>query len=88
MYHTIRENSDDDQNPIEENMVYYQEETQLEEGLPQNTTNYNLFKHTQDAHKLLVKPNKGITYIHGPTPKIADCVDNSQHPLIIDSGAH
>ncbi|MBW0467223.1 hypothetical protein O181_006938 [Austropuccinia psidii MF-1] len=52
----IRELSDEDQNPIEEILVGYQEETQikiqdiqLEAGMPQYTANKNLCKHTQDA---------------------------------------
>ncbi|MBW0510367.1 hypothetical protein O181_050082 [Austropuccinia psidii MF-1] len=29
-----------------------------------------------------------MAYIHGTATKITVCIDNSQHPLIIDSGAH
>ncbi|MBW0482078.1 hypothetical protein O181_021793 [Austropuccinia psidii MF-1] len=57
----IREISDDDQDPIEEFLVEYQEETQLEiqdiqleSGLPQDTANKSLCKHTQDAQTFLV----------------------------------
>ncbi|MBW0494040.1 hypothetical protein O181_033755 [Austropuccinia psidii MF-1] len=63
----IRENSDDDQDPIGELLAEYQEETQLEiqdiqleSGLPQDTANKNLCKHTQDAQKFLVTPTKGM----------------------------
>ncbi|MBW0588747.1 hypothetical protein O181_128462 [Austropuccinia psidii MF-1] len=29
-----------------------------------------------------------MAYIHGTATKITFCIDNAQHPLIIDSGAH
>ncbi|MBW0489575.1 hypothetical protein O181_029290 [Austropuccinia psidii MF-1] len=52
----IREKSDEYQDPREEFLVEYQEETpleiqdiQLEAGMPQDTENENLCKHTQDA---------------------------------------
>ncbi|MBW0512643.1 hypothetical protein O181_052358 [Austropuccinia psidii MF-1] len=57
----IREQSDEDQDPREEFLVEYQEETplqiqdiHLEAGIPQETANKNLCKHTQDAQKFLV----------------------------------
>ncbi|MBW0575400.1 hypothetical protein O181_115115, partial [Austropuccinia psidii MF-1] len=91
----IREPSDDDQDPREEFLVEYQEETpleiqdiQLEAGMPQDTANKNLCKHTQDAQTFLVTPTKGMAYIHGTATKMTVCIDNAQHPLIIDSGAH
>ncbi|MBW0473898.1 hypothetical protein O181_013613 [Austropuccinia psidii MF-1] len=91
----IREQSDDDQDPREEFLVEYQEETpleiqdiQLEAGMPQDTANQNLCKHTQDAKTFLVIPTKGMAYIHGTATKMTVCIDNAQHPLIIDSGAH
>ncbi|MBW0491907.1 hypothetical protein O181_031622 [Austropuccinia psidii MF-1] len=91
----IREQSDDDQDPREEFLVEYQEETpleiqdiQLEAGMPQDTANKNLCKHTQDAQTFLVTPTKGMAYIHGTATKVTVCIDNAQHPLIIDSGAH
>ncbi|MBW0540967.1 hypothetical protein O181_080682, partial [Austropuccinia psidii MF-1] len=91
----IREPSDDDQDPREEFIVEYQEETsleiqdiQLEAGMPQDTANKNLCKHTQDAQTFLVTPTKGMAYIHGTATKMTVCIDNAQHPLIIDSGAH
>ncbi|MBW0504076.1 hypothetical protein O181_043791 [Austropuccinia psidii MF-1] len=78
-----------------ESMVEYQDETQieiqdiqLEEGMPQDTANKNLCKHTQDAQTFLVTPTKGMAYILGTSTKIVVFIDNSQHPLIIDSGAH
>ncbi|MBW0558388.1 hypothetical protein O181_098103 [Austropuccinia psidii MF-1] len=90
----IRELSDENY-PKEEFLVKYQEESplemqdiQLEEGMPQHTANKNLFKHTQDAQTFLVTPTKGMAYIHGTAPKMTFCIDNTQHPLIIDSGAH
>ncbi|MBW0559174.1 hypothetical protein O181_098889 [Austropuccinia psidii MF-1] len=61
----IREESDDEQNPKEEFLVKYQEETpleiqyiQLEAGVRQDTSNKNLCKHTQDAETFLVTPTK------------------------------
>ncbi|MBW0513048.1 hypothetical protein O181_052763 [Austropuccinia psidii MF-1] len=63
----IREQSDEKQDPNEEFPVEYQEEKpleiqdiQLEAGMPQDTANKNLCKHTQDSQKLLVTPTKGI----------------------------
>ncbi|MBW0575412.1 hypothetical protein O181_115127 [Austropuccinia psidii MF-1] len=84
----IREQSDDDQDPREELLVENQEEIQLEAGVPQDTKNKNLCKHTQDAQKFLVTPTKIMAYIHGTATKITVCIENAQHPLIIDSGAH
>ncbi|MBW0461345.1 hypothetical protein O181_001060 [Austropuccinia psidii MF-1] len=91
----IREQSYEDQDPREEFLVEYQEETQLEiqdikleAGMPQDTSNKTLCKHTQDAQTLLVTPTKGMSYIHGKATKMTVCIDNAQHPLIIDSGAH
>ncbi|MBW0525946.1 hypothetical protein O181_065661 [Austropuccinia psidii MF-1] len=56
--------------------------------MPQGTANKNLCKHTQDAQTFLVKPTKGIAYIHGTATKVNVCIANAQHPLIIDSEAH
>ncbi|MBW0523077.1 hypothetical protein O181_062792 [Austropuccinia psidii MF-1] len=56
--------------------------------MPQDTANKNLCKHTQDAQTFLVTPTKGMAYIHGTATKLTVCIDNAQHPLIIDSGAH
>ncbi|MBW0500470.1 hypothetical protein O181_040185 [Austropuccinia psidii MF-1] len=92
---SIREKSDEDQDPREEFLVEYQEETpleiqeiQLEAGMPQDNANENLCKHTQDAQTFLVTPTKGMAYIHGMATRMTVFLDNSQHPLIIDSGAH
>ncbi|MBW0593783.1 hypothetical protein O181_133498 [Austropuccinia psidii MF-1] len=91
----IREQSDDDQDPREVFLVEYQEENpleiqeiQLEAGMPQDTANKNLCKNTQDAQKFLVTQTKGMAYIHGTATKVTVCIDNAQHPLIIDSGVH
>ncbi|MBW0544845.1 hypothetical protein O181_084560 [Austropuccinia psidii MF-1] len=91
----IRESSDDEQDPKEELLEEYQEETpleikdiQLEAGMPQDTAHKNLCKHTQDAQTFLVTPIKGMAYINGTATRMTICVDNAQHPLIIDSGAH
>ncbi|MBW0591404.1 hypothetical protein O181_131119 [Austropuccinia psidii MF-1] len=73
----------------------YQEETlleiqdiQFEAGMPQDTANKNLCKHTHDAQTFLVTPTKLIEYIHGTATKTTVCIDNAQHPLIIDIGPH
>ncbi|MBW0491713.1 hypothetical protein O181_031428 [Austropuccinia psidii MF-1] len=91
MEDAVREPSDEEQDPREESLVEYQEKNpleiqdiQLEAGMPQDTANKNLCKHTQDEKTLLVTPNKGMTYIHGKATIITVCIDNAQHPLIID----
>ncbi|MBW0587025.1 hypothetical protein O181_126740 [Austropuccinia psidii MF-1] len=91
----IRESYDDEQDPREEFLVEYQEETPLatqdiplEPMMPQDTANKNLCKHTQDAQTFLVTPTRGMAYIHGRATKMTPFIDNSQHSLIIDSGAH
>ncbi|MBW0555083.1 hypothetical protein O181_094798, partial [Austropuccinia psidii MF-1] len=91
----IREQSDDDQDPREEFLVEYQEETpleiqdlKLEAGIPQDTANKSLCKHTQVAQTFLVTPTRGMAYIHRTATKVTVCIDNVQHPQIIDSGAH
>ncbi|MBW0573435.1 hypothetical protein O181_113150, partial [Austropuccinia psidii MF-1] len=91
----IREQSDEDKDPREEFLVEYQEETlleiqdiQLEAGMTKDNSNKNLCKHTQDAQTFLVTPTKGMAYIYGTATKITVCIDNTQNPLIIDSGAH
>ncbi|MBW0540222.1 hypothetical protein O181_079937 [Austropuccinia psidii MF-1] len=92
---SIREQSDDDQEPREEFLVEYHEETaleiqdiQLESGMPQDTANKSLCKRTQDAQTFLVTPTKGMAYIHGTATKVTVCIDNAQYPLIIDGGEH
>ncbi|MBW0512590.1 hypothetical protein O181_052305 [Austropuccinia psidii MF-1] len=91
---SIREQSDDDQDPREEFIVGYQEETQieiqerkLEAGIPQDTAKRNLCEYTQDAQTFLVTPTKGMAYINWTAKKINVCIDNTQHPFIIESGA-
>ncbi|MBW0470556.1 hypothetical protein O181_010271 [Austropuccinia psidii MF-1] len=95
MRDAIREQSHKEQNPREGFLVKYQEETpleiqeiQLEAGMPQDTSNKNLCKHTQDAQTFLVTPTKGMAYIHGTATKMTVCIHNAQHPLIIYIGAH
>ncbi|MBW0477690.1 hypothetical protein O181_017405 [Austropuccinia psidii MF-1] len=63
----IREQSDEEQDPREQSIVEYQEETpleiqdiQLEAGIPQTTSNKNLCKHTQYAQKFIVTPTGGL----------------------------
>ncbi|MBW0465924.1 hypothetical protein O181_005639 [Austropuccinia psidii MF-1] len=91
----IREQYDEDKESREEFLVEYKEKTpleiqdiQLEASMPQDTTNKNLCKQTQYAQTLLVTTTKGMAYIHGTATKITVCIENVQHPLIIDSGAH
>ncbi|MBW0526825.1 hypothetical protein O181_066540 [Austropuccinia psidii MF-1] len=67
----IREQSDKDQEPREEFLVEYQEETpleiqdiKLEAGIPQDTANKTLCKHTQDAKTFLVTPTIAMAYTH------------------------
>ncbi|MBW0491700.1 hypothetical protein O181_031415 [Austropuccinia psidii MF-1] len=91
----IRDQPDEEQDPREELLVEYQEETpleiqdiQLEASIPQDTAKKNLCKHTQDAQTFLVTPTKGMSYIHGTATKMTVCIDNAQHPLIIDSVSH
>ncbi|MBW0534556.1 hypothetical protein O181_074271 [Austropuccinia psidii MF-1] len=95
MEDAIREQYDEEKDPREEFLVEYQEEPpleiqdiQLEAGMPQDTLNKKLCKHTQDAQTFLVTPTKGMAYIHGTGIKMTFCIDNAQNPLIIDSGAH
>ncbi|MBW0527705.1 hypothetical protein O181_067420 [Austropuccinia psidii MF-1] len=92
---SIREQSDDGHYPREELLVENQEEKpleiqdiQLKEGMPQNTANKNLCKHTQYAQTFLVTPTKGMEYMHGTATKMTVCIENAQHQFIIDSGAH
>ncbi|MBW0519556.1 hypothetical protein O181_059271 [Austropuccinia psidii MF-1] len=66
----IREQSED-QDPREEFLVEYQEETPLEiqdikseAGMPQDTANKNLCKNTQDAQTFLVTPAQGMKYMN------------------------
>ncbi|MBW0579508.1 hypothetical protein O181_119223 [Austropuccinia psidii MF-1] len=91
----FREQSDEEQYPREEFLVEYQEETpleiqdiQLEAGMPQDTSNINLCKHTQDAQTFPIIPTKGMASIHVTATKMTACIENAQHPLIIDSGAN
>ncbi|MBW0562247.1 hypothetical protein O181_101962, partial [Austropuccinia psidii MF-1] len=77
MANAIIEQSDDDQDPREEFLMEYQEDTpleiqdiQLEAGIPQDTANKNLCKNTQDAQTFLVTPTKGMAYIHGTATKM------------------
>ncbi|MBW0479410.1 hypothetical protein O181_019125 [Austropuccinia psidii MF-1] len=91
----IREQSEEEKDPSKEFLVEYQEETpleiqdmRLEVGMPQDTANKTLCKYTQDAQKFLVTPTKGMEYIHVTATIMTVFIDNAQHPLIIDSGAH
>ncbi|MBW0573296.1 hypothetical protein O181_113011, partial [Austropuccinia psidii MF-1] len=57
-------------------------------GIPQDTENKNLCRHTQYLQTFLVIPTKAMAYIHGTATKRTVFIDNAQHPLIINSGAH
>ncbi|MBW0480165.1 hypothetical protein O181_019880 [Austropuccinia psidii MF-1] len=92
---SIRENSDDYQDPKKEFLVEYQKEpqlemqdVQLEAGMPQDTAKQNLCGHTLHAQTFLVTTNRGILCIHGTSTKINVCIYNAQQLLIIESGAH
>ncbi|MBW0544360.1 hypothetical protein O181_084075 [Austropuccinia psidii MF-1] len=54
--------------------------------MPQDTANKKFCKHTRHAQTFLVKPAKGMAYIHGTVTEMTVCIDNTQHPLIIESG--
>ncbi|MBW0569368.1 hypothetical protein O181_109083 [Austropuccinia psidii MF-1] len=56
--------------------------------MPQDTAKKNLCKHTQDSQTFLVTSTKGMAYIRETATKMSFCIENSQNPLIIDSGAH
>ncbi|MBW0505702.1 hypothetical protein O181_045417 [Austropuccinia psidii MF-1] len=56
--------------------------------MPQDTANKNFCKNTQDAEEFIVTTTKGMSYIHATATNMTVCIDNYQHPLIIDSGAH
>ncbi|MBW0501657.1 hypothetical protein O181_041372 [Austropuccinia psidii MF-1] len=91
----IREQANDYQDPREQSLVEYQEETQIEiqeiqlkANMPQDTSNKNLCKHTQDAQTFLVTQTKGVAYIHGTATTMTFCIENAQQTLIIDSGSH
>ncbi|MBW0465507.1 hypothetical protein O181_005222 [Austropuccinia psidii MF-1] len=95
MGEAIQVQSDEYQDPKEELLVKYQEETQIEiqdikeeAGMPQETANKNLCKNTQDAQKFLITPTKGMAYTHGTATNMTVCIGNAQHPLIIDSCSH
>ncbi|MBW0470737.1 hypothetical protein O181_010452 [Austropuccinia psidii MF-1] len=90
----IREKSDEDKDPREEPLLQYQEQTQLEiqdiqleAGMPQDTADQNLCKHTQNEPKLLVTPAKQMGYINWAATKMTVCIYNAQNSLIIESGA-
>ncbi|MBW0488834.1 hypothetical protein O181_028549 [Austropuccinia psidii MF-1] len=84
----------DNQDPKEELLVEYQEETQLEihgvqfkSGMPQHNAKKDLYKQTQDSQTFLVTQSKEMAYINGTATGMTVCIDNAQHPRIIDSGA-
>ncbi|MBW0498212.1 hypothetical protein O181_037927 [Austropuccinia psidii MF-1] len=92
---SITEQSDEYKDPREDFLMKYQEEThleiqeiQLEAGMPQETENKNMCKHTQYAKTFLVTPTKGMEYIHEKDKKLNVSIDNAQNSLIIDSEAH
>ncbi|MBW0470266.1 hypothetical protein O181_009981 [Austropuccinia psidii MF-1] len=56
--------------------------------MSQDTANKNLCKCTQYSQTFLVTPTKEMEYIHGTATKMTAFIDNSQHSLIINNGAH
>ncbi|MBW0473770.1 hypothetical protein O181_013485 [Austropuccinia psidii MF-1] len=84
MGNAIREQSDEEQDPREEFLVEYQEETpleiqdiQLEAVMPQDTAKKNMCKHTQDEQTFLVTQTKGMAYIDETATKMTVFIDNS-----------
>ncbi|MBW0472287.1 hypothetical protein O181_012002 [Austropuccinia psidii MF-1] len=69
----IRDQYDDYQVSREELLVEYQEEKPQE---------------IQDIQLEAVTSTKGMEYINGTATRMTVCIENAQHPLIIDSGAH
>ncbi|MBW0508154.1 hypothetical protein O181_047869 [Austropuccinia psidii MF-1] len=55
--------------------------------MPQDTENKNLCKYTQDAQTVLVTQTKGMAHISWKATKMTVFIENSQHPLTIDSGS-
>ncbi|MBW0518596.1 hypothetical protein O181_058311 [Austropuccinia psidii MF-1] len=87
----IIEQYDEDQDPREEFLVEYQEETQLkiqdiqlESGMQQDTESKSWCKHTQYSKHFLVTKAKGMEYIHGtatkmtPLPKLGETALSNQ----------
>ncbi|MBW0495500.1 hypothetical protein O181_035215 [Austropuccinia psidii MF-1] len=88
----ISKQSDEEQDPREEFLVEYQEETPLEmqdihfgAGMPQDTANRNLCEHTQDAQTFLVTPTKGMAYIHGTAKNMTVCIDNAHVRFVYET---
>ncbi|MBW0483592.1 hypothetical protein O181_023307 [Austropuccinia psidii MF-1] len=95
MGNAIREQSEHYQDPKEEFLVEYQEETQLEiqdiqfkAGILQHTSNKTLCKYTHDAQTFLVTPTRGMEDIHATATTMTVFIDNDQHQWIIDSNSH
>ncbi|MBW0550516.1 hypothetical protein O181_090231, partial [Austropuccinia psidii MF-1] len=90
----IGQQSDEEKNPREEFLVEYQKETPLEiqdiqlEQACHKTLPIKTCANIQDPQTFLVTPTKEMAYTHGTATKLTVCIDNAQHPLIIDSGAH
>ncbi|MBW0473761.1 hypothetical protein O181_013476 [Austropuccinia psidii MF-1] len=55
--------------------------------MPQDTANKIFCKHTKDAQTFLVKPARGMEYIHGKATKMTGYIENAQQKLIIAGGA-
>ncbi|MBW0496638.1 hypothetical protein O181_036353 [Austropuccinia psidii MF-1] len=56
--------------------------------MPIQIENKKFCNHTQYTQTFLVKPTRGVEYIHGKDTKMIDCINNSTYPLMSDSGAH
>ncbi|MBW0508720.1 hypothetical protein O181_048435 [Austropuccinia psidii MF-1] len=80
----IREHCDDYQDPNGEFLVEHQEETQLsiqdvqlETEIPQDSTNKNWCKNTQDSQTFLVTQSRRMAYIRGTATKKTVCIGNA-----------
>ncbi|MBW0499218.1 hypothetical protein O181_038933 [Austropuccinia psidii MF-1] len=96
----IREQSDEEQDPREELLVEYHEETPLEiqdrqeeAVMPQDTEAKKLCKNTQDAQTFLLTSTKVVAYIHGTATKMTvlhrQCstpIDHLQWSTLLNSG--
>ncbi|MBW0478103.1 hypothetical protein O181_017818 [Austropuccinia psidii MF-1] len=82
MKNALGEGSEDESNPIEIHLVDYQE-PQSEKGLKKDPVQENM-----GCTKILGNTRQGNGIHIGKFIKMTVFVNNGQHPLIVDSGAH
>ncbi|MBW0523863.1 hypothetical protein O181_063578 [Austropuccinia psidii MF-1] len=82
----ITEKYDEEQEPREELLVEYPQETpvkiqdiQLEGGMPPDTATKSWCEHIHHSQTFLVRPTKGMAYIHGTATRMTFCIDNAQN---------